>query len=166
MTSVGQLERRIIVISVAFTLTLFALAALALNVYHVGLPTCLTDIKPFEKGELITHSPTHYELHYVARMWTFEPEDVMVPAGSIVDIYLSTADVTHGLILPGTDINLMAVPGTVNYVRVKFERPREYQVLCHEFCGTGHAAMWAHVKVVPRDEFERLLVNSTGVRCD
>ena len=81
MISVGQLERRIIVISVAVALTLFALAALAVNVYHVGLPTCLTDIKPFEKGELITHSPTHYELHYVARMWTFEPEDVTVPAG-------------------------------------------------------------------------------------
>ena len=37
-------------------------------------------LKPFQKGELITHSPTHYELHYVARMWEFEPEDVTVPA--------------------------------------------------------------------------------------
>ena len=148
MTSVGQLERRIIVISVAFAMTLFALAALAVNLYHVGLPTCLTDIKPFEKGELITHSPTHYELHYVARMWTFEPEDVTVPAGSIVDIYLSAADVTHGLILPGTDVNLMAVPGAVNYARVKFEKPRDYQVLCHEFCGTGHQTMATVLHVV------------------
>src|ERR1017187_7353815 len=110
MTSVGQLERRIIIISVVFAMTLFGLAALAVNLYHVGLPTCLTDIKPFQKGELIAHSPTHYELHYVARMWKFEPEDVTVPAGSTVDIYLSTRDVTHGLILLGTDLNLMAVP--------------------------------------------------------
>ena len=64
MLSVKQLEKRIIWISVAFVLVLLALSALAINLFHVGLPTCLTDIKPFQKGELITHSPTHYELHY------------------------------------------------------------------------------------------------------
>ncbi|MGH8094405.1 MAG: c-type cytochrome [Chthoniobacterales bacterium] len=153
MTSVGQIEKRIVLISVAFALTLLALTVLALNLYHVGLPTCLTDIKPFEKGELITHSPTHYELHYVARMWMFEPEDVTVPAGSTVDIYLSSADVTHGLIMPGTDVNLMAVPGTVNYARVKFEKPRDYQVLCQEFCGTGHQAMATALHVVNRQGY-------------
>ncbi len=68
MTGALKLERRIIIISVAFVLVLFGLAALAINLFHVGLPTCLTDIKPFLKGELITHSPTHYEVHYVARM--------------------------------------------------------------------------------------------------
>jgi len=148
MTSVGQLEKRIILISLAFAMTLFALATLAVNLYHVGLPTCLTDIKPFQKGELITHSPTHYELHYVARMWKFEPEEVTVPAGSTVDIYLSTRDVTHGLILLGTNLNLMAVPGVVNYARVKFDQPRVYQLLCHEFCGTGHERMAANLRVV------------------
>src|SRR5580765_5902954 len=123
MTSTTQLERRIIIISVFFVLALFGLAALAVNLYHVGLPTCLNDIKPFQKGELITHSPTHYELHYVARMWKFEPEDVMVPAGSTIDMYVSTLDVTHGLILLGTNLNLMVVPGVVNYARVHFDRP-------------------------------------------
>ena len=107
---------------IAFVAVLLGLAALAINLFHVGLPTCLTDIKPFQKGELITHSPTHYELHYVARMWKFEPEDVTVPAGSTVDIYVSTPDVTHGLILLGTNLNLMAVPGVVNYARVKFDQ--------------------------------------------
>ena len=24
---------------------------------------------------------------------------------------------------------------------------------CHEYCGTGHAAMWARVQVVPAEEF-------------
>ena len=163
MTSVGQLERRIIIISVAFVLTLFALASLAVNVYHVGLPTCLTDIKPFEKGELITHSPRHYELHYVARMWTFEPEEVTVPEGSVVDIYLSAADVTHGLILPGTDVNLMAVPGTVNYARVKFEKARDYQVLCHEFCGAGHQTMATALHVVDMQTYRTKRLEGAAV---
>jgi cytochrome c oxidase subunit II len=151
--SVTPLEKRIIWISLAFALVLLGLAALATDRFHVGLPTCLTDIKPFQKGELIAHSPTHYELHYVARMWKFEPEDVTVPEGSTVDIYLSAADVTHGLILLGTDLNLMAVPGVVNYARVKFDKPRIYQLLCHEFCGTGHDRMAAKLHVVDMASF-------------
>jgi len=151
--SVTQLEKRIVWISAAFALVLLGIAALAVNFFHVGLPTCLTDIKPFQKGEVITHSPTHYEIHYVAKMWKFEPEDVTVPAGSTVDIYLSAADVTHGLILLGTNLNLMAVPGVVNYARVKFDKPRLYQLLCHEFCGTGHDRMAAALHVVDMATF-------------
>ena len=146
--TITQLEKRIFGIAVLFVMLLFGFAALAVNLFHVGLPTCLTDVKPFQKGELITHSPTHYEVHYVARMWRFEPEEVTVPAGSTVDIYLSTSDVTHGLIMPGTNLNLMAVPGVVNYTRVKFDQPRVYQLLCHEYCGLGHDHMAASLRVV------------------
>lgn len=146
--SVPKLERSILIISTAFVLTLFALAALAVNLFHVGLPTCLADIKPFQKGQLIAHSPTHYELHYVARMWEFDPENVTVPAGSTVDIYVTARDVTHGLIFLGTDLNLMAVPGVVNYARIKFDQPGVYQLLCHEYCGTGHDRMATSVHVV------------------
>ena len=109
-----RLERRIIIVSVAFALTLFGLAVLAINLYHVGLPTCLTDIKPFQKGELIAHSPAHYELHYVARMWKFDPEEVVVPLGSTIDVYVSTRDVTHGMILLGTDLNRMVATGQID----------------------------------------------------
>jgi cytochrome c oxidase subunit 2 len=151
--SATQLEKRIIWISLAFIAVLLGLSALAINLFHVGLPTCLTDIKPFQRGELIAHSSTHYEVHYVARMWKFEPEDVTVPAGSTVDIYLSAADVTHGLIMLGTNLNLMAVPGVVNYARVKFDTPRVYQLLCHEFCGAGHDRMAAKLNVVDMASF-------------
>jgi len=149
-----RLEGRIIIVSTLFALTLFGLAAMAINLFHVGLPTCLTDIKPFLKGEVITHSPDHFEIHYVSRMWKFEPEEVVVPAGATVDVYLSTPDVTHGMILPGTDVNLMAVPGVVNYARVKFDQPRNYKLICHEFCGTGHERMAAVLRVVDRATFD------------
>jgi cytochrome c oxidase subunit 2 len=154
MTPALKLERRILIIATAFVLVLFGLAAMAINLFHVGLPTCLTDIKPFQKGELIPHSPTHYEIHYVARMWEFDPEEVVVPTGSTVDIYVSTPDVTHGLILLGTNLNLMVVPGVVNYARVKFDQPRNYQLLCHEYCGTGHERMVAKLRVVDAATFK------------
>lgn len=153
MTPALKLERRILIIATAFVIVLFGLAAMAINMFHVGLPTCLTDIKPFQKGEFITHSPTHYEVHYVAKMWDFEPAEVVVPVGSTVDVYLSTPDVTHGLILLGTDLNLMAVPGVVNYARIKFDQPQNYQLLCHEYCGTGHERMAANLRVVDAATF-------------
>lgn len=149
-----HLERRIVIISTLFVLTLFGVAALAINLFHVGLPTCLTDIKPFLKGEVITHSPDHLEVHYVSKMWAFEPEEIVVPAGATVDFYVSARDVTHGLILLGTNLNLMAVPGVVNYARVKFDQPRDYKLLCHEFCGTGHERMTATIRVVDRSTFD------------
>ncbi len=149
-----RLERRIVIISTLFVLTLFGVAALAINMFHVGLPTCLTDIKPFLKGEVITHSPDHFEVHYVSKMWAFDPEEIVVPAGATVDFYVSAKDVTHGLILVGTDFNLMAVPGVVNYARVKFDQPRDYRLLCHEFCGTGHERMAASIRVVDRATFD------------
>jgi len=161
-----QLEKRILWISVAFVLCLFGLAALAINLFNVGLPTCLTDIKPFQRGEVITHSPTHYEIHYLAKMWKFEPENVTLPAGSTVDLYVSTADVTHGLILLGTNLNLMVVPGVVNYARVKLDSPRNYQLLCHEFCGTGHDRMATNLRVVDRASFNPAQVPSAGQPAD
>ncbi|HET9800152.1 MAG TPA: c-type cytochrome, partial [Chthoniobacterales bacterium] len=76
-----------------------------------------------------------------------------VPAGSTVDVYVSTPDVTHGLILLGTNLNLMVVPGVVNYARVKLDQLRTYQLLCHEYCGTGHERMVANVRVVDAATF-------------
>ena len=152
--NVLRLERRIVIIATLFVLTLFGVAALAINMFHVGLPTCLTDIKPFLKGEVIAHSPDHFEVHYVSKMWAFDPEEIVVPAGATVDFYVSAKDVTHGLILIGTDLNLMAVPGVVNYARVKFDQPRNYRLLCHEFCGTGHERMAATLRVVDRATFD------------
>jgi cytochrome c oxidase subunit 2 len=47
----------------------------------------------------------------------------------------------------------MAVPGVVNYARVKFDKPRVYQLLCHEFCGIGHDRMAAKLHVVDMATF-------------
>src|SRR3954454_8890525 len=87
-------------------------------------------------------------------MWAFDPEEIVIPAGATVDFYVSAHDVTHGLILLGTNLNLMAVPGVVNYARVKFDQPHNYKLLCHEFCGTGHERMAATVRVVDRAMFD------------
>jgi cytochrome c oxidase subunit II len=66
---------------------------------------------------------------------------VVLPPGARVTLYLSSADVVHGMQIVGTNVNLMAVPGTVNYAEVTFPKEGSYLVTCHEYCGRNHQSM-------------------------
>ena len=144
-----MLERRIAIVALVFLLAVTALIGLSVKLFGIGLPTCLTDVRPFQEAKLIEQGPKRYEIHYIARMWKFEPPDVAIVPGSTADIYLSTADVTHGVQIVGTNFNLMAVPGAVNYARVKFEKAGDYMVVCNEYCGAAHHEMAGVIHVTP-----------------
>ena len=89
----------------------------------------------------------------IAEQYEFVPRCVQVPAGTAVTFRLTSADVVHGFLLPDTNVNTMVVPGFVADVRTRFAREGEYAMPCHEFCGLGHHAMWAHVSVVSKERF-------------
>ncbi len=141
MTSQIGVEKKIIAAATVFVLTLSAVIALSVKLYSIDLPTCLTDVKPFTEGAVIQHGPNRYEVQYVAKMWKFEPAEISITPGSTVDIYLAAPDVTHGMQIVGTNVNLMAVPGVVNYARVKFTKPGDYLIVCNEYCGIAHQNM-------------------------
>jgi cytochrome c oxidase subunit II len=95
----------------------------------------------------------------IAEQYEFVPRCLQVPVGTPVKFRITSADVVHGFLLPDTNVNTMVVPGFVAEVRTRFAKEGEYAMPCHEFCGLGHHAMWAHVRVVPRQSF----ANSTSV---
>ena len=144
------IEKRILTAASVFVLTLAGVIALTVRLFGIGLPTCLTDVRPFREGKVLEQGPKRYEVHYVARMWRFEPTEISVVPGSTVDFYLSTADVTHGMQIVGTNVNLMAVPGAVNYARVKFDRAGDYMVVCNEYCGVSHHNMAGRIHVTEK----------------
>jgi cytochrome c oxidase subunit 2 len=141
MPSQIGVEKKIIVAATVFVLTLSAVIALSVKLYSIDVPTCLTDVKPFTEGTLIQHGPNRYEVQYVAKMWKFEPAEISITPGSTVDIYVAAPDVTHGMQIVGTNVNLMAVPGVVNYARAKFPTPGDYLIVCNEYCGISHQNM-------------------------
>jgi len=57
------------------------------------------------------------------------------------------------------------VPGYVTTVRTKFSESGEHLMPCHEFCGVGHQAMWAHVRVVEAANFPFDEAKTKGVSC-
>ncbi len=130
----------------ALFLAMMVYSAVRLN---ISIPTCVTNLRPFQQGQLIDKGNQQYEVHMVAKMWAFDPPEVRLPPGSEVDIYLSALDVIHGVYIEHTNVNLMAVPGSVNAARVRFDQQGQYNVICHEYCGTGHHFMMAKFVIAP-----------------
>ncbi len=116
--------------------------------FGVDVPGCVTEMKPFERDTLFQTGDRRWELHVVARMWAYQMPPVELPAGSELDIYLTSGDVLHGFHIDRTNVNLMAVPGTVTYARVRFREPGDYPIICHEYCGIGHQQMVGLIRIV------------------
>jgi cytochrome c oxidase subunit 2 len=55
--------------------------------------------------------------------------------------------VIHGLLVGGTRINVMLIPGQITRYSYTFDRPGEYLLMCHEYCGLGHHTMGGKVVV-------------------
>lgn len=133
-------ERMVLIVSGSVMLVFLAALIYAAGGLGIGVPTCV-DVRPFSEGKVIDKGNNHFEVHLVARMWAFDPAEIRLPAGADVDLYVSALDVTHGVYVAGTDVNLMAVPGSVNAARLRFDRPGTHAVICHEYCGIGHQFM-------------------------
>lgn len=88
-------------------------------------------------------------VRFIAEQFAFVPSCLMVPAGRTVTFRTTTPDVIHGMLIQGSNANTMIVPGYVSQVSTRFDKPGTYAMPCHEFCGVGHHAMWASVRVVP-----------------
>ncbi len=102
----------------------------------------------------------------IGQQYSFNPRCIVVPARTKITFRGTSADVVHGFLVTGTNANAMLVPGYVTTFTAEFSHPGDHLMPCHEFCGTGHAAMWAHVRVVMPAEFERLTGAGLGSHCD
>lgn len=92
-------------------------------------------------------APGKYEVRMAAFTFAFEPSEVHVPAGAEVTFVLATTDVIHGFEVAGTNVNAMVIPGRITRVTGRFDKPGEYLIICHEYCGIGHHFMAATLEV-------------------
>jgi cytochrome c oxidase subunit 2 len=101
----------------------------------------------------------------IGQQYSFTPPCILVPAGTSITIRATSADVVHGFLITGTNINLMLVPGYVSSLNARFDTLGERLMPCHEFCGVGHEGMWGRVKVVDKAAFERLAAQRRRLSC-
>ena len=89
----------------------------------------------------------------IAQQYSFVPQCIVVPADMPVTFRGTATDAIHGFVIGKTNANTMLVPGFVATFTTTFQRTGEQLMPCHEYCGTGHEAMWGRVQVVPPEEF-------------
>lgn len=78
---------------------------------------------------------------------------VHLPAGTPVDIVVTSRDVIHSFWVPRLGGKIDVLPGRINVLRVRADVPGRYQGQCMEFCGLGHTGMRFDVIVHPAADF-------------
>ena len=89
----------------------------------------------------------------ITTQFEFVPNCFVLPANRDVTLRLTSPDVIHGILVTGTNVNTMVIPGYVAQVHTKFTKTGDLLMPCHEFCGLGHSQMLATVRVVPPEDF-------------
>ncbi|WP_457576298.1 cytochrome c oxidase subunit II [Desulfomarina sp.] len=130
---------------------------IALSMFYVGWSSYV-GLRDVPEGAL--------EIEVLAQKysWIFvydndkETEDeLVVPAGKAIKLNVSSLDVVHSLYIPAFRIKVDAVKGINTYAWFYADKVGEYDIQCTEYCGVGHSAMLAKLRIVLPDKFEQWL---------
>jgi cytochrome c oxidase subunit 2 len=101
----------------------------------------------------------------IGQQYSFTPQCLLIPANTPVTFRVTSADAVHGFIIADTHVNVMLEPGYISTFRTKFDKPADHVMPCHEFCGVGHAGMWARVKVIDKAAFFKQAGDARRLSC-
>jgi cytochrome c oxidase subunit II len=148
MSSTIDKSEKLVLSITAVILATFVFSILyARDKYDANLPECLPYDKAYTEPKVNKLDEKTYQVFAVAQMWNFQPSQIYIPVGSEVDFFLTSKDVVHGFNIAAKNVNMMAVYGNINKTTVKFDKPGVYEIVCHEYCGTGHQNMKAEIIV-------------------
>jgi cytochrome c oxidase subunit II len=170
-----RVEHRWATVSVAILVLLVVVATFA-ALYHGAMPQSRVETADTRTlhlgGEFIEsnlgsarEADGSVTVRAIGQQYSFTPSCIVVPTDTPVTFRATSADVVHGFLVTGTNINLMLVPGYVSSLNVRFDTPGERLMPCHEFCGVGHEGMWGRIKVVDKAAFALLATNRRRLSC-
>lgn len=107
----------------------------------------------------------------IARMWNFRFEyengkvtdSLIVPINEPVILDLVALDVLHSLYIPAFRVKEDMVPGQEKVMWFIPGTEGEFDLFCTEYCGLEHSYMFTGVKVIPKEEFDAWLSDTTAV---
>jgi cytochrome c oxidase subunit II len=101
----------------------------------------------------------------IGQQYSFTPSCILVPAETPMLLRATSADVVHGIMIQGTNINTMLVPGYISEQSMRFDKTGDYLMPCQEFCSFGHEGMWGKVRVIDKAEFASRAKNGGRLSC-
>lgn len=142
-------ERVWLIIGALMLLLFLVLVSLSGFVYGKHLPGEVEQIDPklvrqdsrFAAPKVEQVAPGRFQVNVLTQIFSFSPPVIEVPRGAEVTFVVTSADVIHGFEIAGTNVNQMVIPGYINNIKARFDKPGEYLIICNEYCGTGHQAM-------------------------
>lgn len=107
----------------------------------------------------------------IARMWDFSFEyengkftdTLYVPINEPVILDLVALDVLHSLYIPAFRVKEDMVPGQEKVMWFIPGTEGEFDLFCTEYCGLEHSYMFTGVIVLPKEEFDTWLLDTTEV---
>jgi len=107
----------------------------------------------------------------VARMWNFRFEypngkttdSLYVPINEPVILDLVALDVLHSLYIPAFRVKEDMVPGQEKEMWFIPGTEGEFDLFCTEYCGLEHSYMFTMVKVLPKEEFDAWIADTSAV---
>ena len=88
-----------------------------------------------------------------------EADDLHLPIGKPVKMLLRSVDVLHDYMVPEFRAKMDMVPGMITYFWFTPTRTGEFQVLCAELCGVGHAFMRGAVLIDTEEDYRSWLLD-------
>ena len=159
----ARTERRWATISVVIIVVLAVMAAFA-GIHRATMPQARVETTDPSRlhlsGEFVEsnlgsvlEANGSVTVRAIGQQYSFTPACLLVPAETPITLRATSADVVHGILIQGTNINTMLVPGFVSEQLMRFEKTGDYLMPCQEFCSFGHEGMWGKVKVIDKAEF-------------
>ncbi|MEA3460407.1 MAG: cytochrome c oxidase subunit II [Bacteroidota bacterium] len=107
----------------------------------------------------------------IARMWNFRFEyengkvtdSLIVPINEPVILDLVALDVLHSLYIPAFRVKEDMVPGQEKVMWFIPGTEGEFDLFCTEYCGLEHSYMFTGVKVIPKEEFDAWMSDTSAV---
>lgn len=81
--------------------------------------------------------------------------EVVLPVGKKIRMLVTANDVIHAWWVPQLGVKKDAIPGYVNEMWTKIDKPGVYRGQCAELCGKDHGFMPIVVRAVSEDEFNK-----------
>jgi len=88
--------------------------------------------------------------------------DLVVPAGRVVDLKIVSPDVIHSWWIPELGGKIQAIPGVTNHTWFRADRPGTYVGQCAELCGLYHSAMRARVIATTQQEYDTFIASKAA----
>jgi cytochrome c oxidase subunit II len=171
----ARIERRWGTISVCIIVTMVVMAAYA-GIHQASMPQAQVETADPRTlhiaGEFIesnlgsaVEADGSVTVRALGQQYSFTPQCIVVPANTPVTFRATSADVVHGFLIEGSNVNTMLVPGYISIITTRFAKAADTYMPCHEFCGTGHEGMWGRIRIIDKADFDKLAANQRRMTC-